>query len=105
MLRTIARLDGTPFPSTAQLAWRWVRGRVPRLRRRARGRARRTTLETAYCAEVVAVTYEDDGPAAAPAAGRTGTTRAGSGAATTSGCPGYRLGDEIAVDVAGLLKK
>ena len=29
VLRTIARLDGTPFPSTAQLAWRWVRGRGP----------------------------------------------------------------------------
>ena len=31
VLRTIARLDGTPFPSTAQLAWRWLRGRVPGL--------------------------------------------------------------------------
>ena len=29
VLRTVARLDGTPFPSTAQLAWRWARGRVP----------------------------------------------------------------------------
>ncbi|WP_327025022.1 hypothetical protein [Micromonospora sp. NBC_01739] len=29
VLRTIARLDGTPFPSTAQMAWRWLRGRVP----------------------------------------------------------------------------
>src|ERR1700724_476691 len=28
-LRTIARLDGTPFPSTAQLASRWLSGRVP----------------------------------------------------------------------------
>ncbi len=121
VLRTIARLDGTPFPSTAQLAWRWVRGRVPALPRPGRlsalarsirlpelprpggqhwhlGRppptrptrsARRApaapptrptaigsagssrpanpagsagerdrALETAYCAEVVAVTYE-----------------------------------------------
>ena len=31
-LRTVARLDGTPFPSSAQLAWRWVRGRVPQIR-------------------------------------------------------------------------
>src|SRR5262245_1664058 len=23
VLRTIARLDGTPFPSTSRLAWRW----------------------------------------------------------------------------------
>ncbi|MFG2050293.1 hypothetical protein ACGFIW_23030 [Micromonospora sp. NPDC048935] len=95
VLRTIARLDGTPFPSTAQLAWRWVRGRVPTLPRlgglpalpllnrpaprptptvngssatdatsatpgRPAGSAgeRDRALETAYCAEVVAVTYE-----------------------------------------------
>ncbi|MCG5215935.1 hypothetical protein [Streptosporangium sp. KLBMP 9127] len=54
VLRTIARLDGTPFPSTARLAGRWVRGRLPRLRR---GKPD-STLESAYCAEVVAVTYE-----------------------------------------------
>ncbi len=65
VLRTVARLDGTPFPSTAQLAWRWARGRVPNLhRRRPSDRegggmpVRDRTLETAYCAEVVAVTYE-----------------------------------------------
>ncbi|MFI7550022.1 hypothetical protein ACIBQ2_09755 [Micromonospora sediminimaris] len=64
VLRTIARLDGTPFPSTAQLAWRWVRGRVPSPRlplpafRRRVPAARDLDLETAYCAEVVAVTYE-----------------------------------------------
>ncbi|MEV0429152.1 hypothetical protein [Micromonospora sp. NPDC050495] len=77
VLRTVARLDGTPFPSTAQLAWRWARGRVPELRRRGRSSADRgapaevdrsggdgvvpvrdRALETAYCAEVVAVTYE-----------------------------------------------
>lgn len=50
-LRTVARLDGTPFPSTARLASRWLRGRVPR-------RTVDRTLESAYCAEVVAVTYE-----------------------------------------------
>jgi len=53
VLRTIARLDGTPFPSTAQLATRWLRGRVPAFRRGAR----QAELESAYCAEVVAVTY------------------------------------------------
>ncbi|MEU8211244.1 hypothetical protein AB0B85_18850 [Micromonospora sp. NPDC049044] len=103
VLRTIARLDGTPFPSTAQLAWRWVRGRVPSLPKLGRpalrsaatppsatppaataptatppaatpptappsatmspatggsARERDRALETAYCAEVVAVTYE-----------------------------------------------
>src|SRR5262249_935077 len=32
-LRVIARLDGTPFPSTVGLASRWVTGRLPSLRR------------------------------------------------------------------------
>ena len=54
VLRTVARLDGTPFPSTAKMAGRWVTGRLPKLRRRDR----ELELESAYCAEVVAVTYE-----------------------------------------------
>ena len=57
VLRTVARLDGTPFPSTARLASRWVRGRVPAIRRGSR----ELELESAYCAEVVAVTYEEMG--------------------------------------------
>jgi hypothetical protein len=57
VLRTVARLDGTPFPSTARLASRWVRGRVPKFRRGER----ELELETAYCAEVVAMTYEEMG--------------------------------------------
>jgi hypothetical protein len=59
LLQTIARLDGTPFPSTARLAGRWLRGRLPALR--ARGAHDGATVESAYCAEVVAVTYEDMG--------------------------------------------
>ena len=47
VLRTIARLDGTPFPATAALVGRWARGRV----RRA------ASVEMTYCAEVVAATY------------------------------------------------
>ncbi|MFF5173878.1 hypothetical protein ACFY3U_14700 [Micromonospora sp. NPDC000089] len=65
VLQTVARLDGTPFPSTAQLAWRWARGRVPQVRLPVPGRGERSgapvsdrALETAYCAEVVAVTYQ-----------------------------------------------
>jgi hypothetical protein len=54
LLRTIARLDGTPFPSTARLASRWLRGRLPNRKRSARD----SNLETAYCAEVAALTYE-----------------------------------------------
>ncbi|MEV6158904.1 hypothetical protein AB0L53_52110 [Nonomuraea sp. NPDC052129] len=56
-LRAVARLDGTPFPSTARLAARWARGRVPLLRRRLG----ESTLESAYCAEIVAITYEEMG--------------------------------------------
>ncbi|WP_121253782.1 hypothetical protein [Nocardioides ferulae] len=47
LLRTIARLDGTPFPATAALAGRWLRGRV----------RRPASVEMTYCAEVVAATY------------------------------------------------
>jgi hypothetical protein len=48
LLRTVAQMDGTPFPSTAGLASRWVRGRV----------RRQASLETIYCAELVATSYE-----------------------------------------------
>lgn len=58
LLRTIARLDGTPFPSTATLASRWLGGRLPSLRRGARRPADGVGAESAYCAEVVAQTYE-----------------------------------------------
>ena len=51
-LRTIARLDGTPFPSTARLAAGWFRARL------SRGDAGEVTAETAYCAEVIAATYQ-----------------------------------------------
>ena len=54
LLRAIARLDGTPFPSVARLASGWLRGRVPAVRRGEPG----TGLETAYCAEIIAVTYQ-----------------------------------------------
>jgi hypothetical protein len=54
VLRTIARMDGTPFPSTARLASRWLSGRVPAIRRRTRD----ADLETAYCAELLAVTFQ-----------------------------------------------
>ena len=47
LLLEIARTDGTPFPRTAALAGRWVRGR---LRRPA-------SVEVTYCAEVVAGAY------------------------------------------------
>jgi hypothetical protein len=77
LLRVIARLDGTPFPATARLTGRWLRGRLPTAydwtrgipvldkrirestqRRKAR---QRVGLEAAYCAETVAITYEEMG--------------------------------------------
>jgi len=57
LLRTIARLDGTPFPSTARLAAGWVRGRLPSRRPEA-GPTAGPALETAFCAEVVATSYQ-----------------------------------------------
>jgi hypothetical protein len=99
-LRTVARLDGTPFPSSAQLAMRWVRGRVPQIRVPWRQRAEDpAALETAYCAEVVAVTFEDMGLLAT---GRKANWydpgRFWSGDDLEL-LDGYRLGDEIAVEV------
>jgi hypothetical protein len=48
VLETVARMDGTPFPATLSLAGRWARGRV----------RRPAPVETTYCAEVVAATYQ-----------------------------------------------
>jgi hypothetical protein len=64
VLRAIARMDGTPFPSTTRLASRWLTGRVPSVRVPPASRGTRDAgletngLETAYCAEVLAVTYQ-----------------------------------------------
>jgi hypothetical protein len=110
VLRTIALLDGTPFPSTARLAGRWLRGRVPgpgqlpvlsRVRRGggASGQSREARLETAYCAEVVALTYEAMG--LLPGGRRPnwydpGSFWSGDDLELTGGA---RLGEEIAVDI------
>jgi hypothetical protein len=99
-LKTVARLDGTPFPSSAQLAWRWVRGRVPQIRAPWQDQGEdAAALETAYCAEVVAVTFEDMGllPHGRKASWYD-PGRFWSGDELDL-CDGYRLGDEIAVDV------
>lgn len=53
-IATIARLDGTPFPSTTKLAKGWLLGRTPTIT----GKVEERQLETAYCSEIVAVTYE-----------------------------------------------
>ena len=51
LLRTIAQLDGTPFPHVAALVGRWAKGRV----------RRPAAAELTYCAEVVAATYTSVG--------------------------------------------
>lgn len=68
VLRSIARLAGTPFPSTTRLAARWLRGRVPSPRIRGNPGGTEQGLETAYCAEVVALAYQAMGllPAGKP---------------------------------------
>ena len=100
VLRTVARLDGTPFPSSAQLAWRWARGRVPRIRLPWQETAGdEPDLETAYCAEVVAVTYEDMGllpPGKQPSWYDPGRFWSGDELELSEG---FRLGAEIAVRV------
>ncbi|MCW2570134.1 MAG: hypothetical protein JWO88_192 [Frankiales bacterium] len=91
VLRTIARLDGTPFPSTARLAGRWLSGRVP-LRQRSEAAA-----ETAYCAEVLATTYQEMGllpPKMRPNAFDPGSFWSGDDLVLDGS---YQLGDEITV--------
>lgn len=94
LLRTIARLDGTPFPSTARLAARWLAGRVPVRRHRSDA-----ALETAYCAEVVAGTYQAMGLLPAhqhPNSYDPGSFWSGDDLRLLGGA---RLADEIAVTV------
>jgi hypothetical protein len=93
VLQTIARLDGTPFPSTARLASRWLAGRVPTPRRQASG----AELETAYCAQLLAVTYQAMGllpGRRSPDRYDPGSFWSGDHLPLTAG---YRLGGEIAV--------
>src|SRR2546421_11029919 len=93
LLRTIARLDGTPFPSTTRLASRWLLGRASAIRRQTRD----TTLETAYCAEVLAITYQAMGLLPGkhdPSWFDAGRFWSGDNLGLTGG---YRLGGEIAV--------
>jgi hypothetical protein len=95
LMRTIARLDGTPFPSTTRLASRWLRGRVPV----RRGGQPAPELESAFCAEVVAITYEAMGLLAGgrrPNWYDPGRFWSGDDLALADGA---RLGGEIRVDV------
>ena len=95
VLRTIARLDGTPFPSTTKLAAKWLGGRIPAIRHKVR----EADLETAYCAELLAITYQamgllPSGPQ--PNWYDAGRFWSGDHLRLT---PGFQLGGEIAVQV------
>jgi hypothetical protein len=52
LMEIIERFDGRPFPTTPGLARQWATGRV---------RRRESSLETIYCAELVATTYRHMG--------------------------------------------
>ncbi|MGD0246331.1 MAG: hypothetical protein ABSB59_39215 [Streptosporangiaceae bacterium] len=99
VLRTVARLDGTPFPSTARLASRWLGGRVPVLRPGARRDQPGSDPETAYCAQVLAATYQAMG--LLPGGHRPGWYDPGSfwSGDSLELTAGFRLGGEIAVAV------
>lgn len=114
-LRVIARMDGTPFPSTLRLTGRWLRGRLPtprdvtkgiplvddvvrELAQRRRVERQEVSLETAYCAETVAITYEEMGLLSTHKHSNwfdPGSFWSGDTLPLTEG---YALGDEIAVE-------
>ena len=52
LMEVIARLDGRSFPTTPGLARQWLTARV---------RRRESSLESVYCAELVATTYQHMG--------------------------------------------
>jgi hypothetical protein len=113
-LKVVARMDGTPFPGTARLTARWFRGRVPtaadwtrgvpfldsKVREAARRRKAeklKVGLETAYCAETVAITYEEMGLLATEKHSNWFDPGSFWSGDTLPLAPGYQLGDEIAV--------
>jgi hypothetical protein len=92
VLRTVAKLDGTPFPSTPNLAGRWLKGRT----------GSQASLETLFCAEVVASTYGGMGLLAEERPENwydPGSFWSGDGLALT---PGWELRPEIRVIVPPL---
>jgi len=51
LMEVVARFDGRPFPTSLGLMRQWLNGRVRRT----------SSLETIYCAELVATTYQEMG--------------------------------------------
>jgi hypothetical protein len=114
LLRVIARMDGTAFPTTARLTARWFRGRVPtatdwtrgipivdqRVRNvtsKKREERRKVGFETAYCAETVAVTYQEMGLLATDKDTNWFDPGKFWSGDTLPLAPGYDLSDEISV--------
>lgn len=114
LLKVIARMDGTAFPTTARLTGRWLRGRlpvvsdftrgIPLIHRKVResaeqdkGRRRAVGLQTAYCAETVAITYEEMGLLHTEKRENYFDPGKFWSGDTLGLLPGYRLGAEIAV--------
>jgi hypothetical protein len=89
LMRAIERFDGRPFPTTAGLARQWLTGRF----------RRRSALETIYCAELVATTYQQMGllPSRRPASWYD-PGRFWSGDRIDL-VPPFALGEEVAVSV------
>jgi hypothetical protein len=89
LMEVIARFDGRPFPTTPGLARQWLTGRF---------RRRETSLETIYCAELVATTFKHMGllPARRPASWYD-PGRFWSGDRIEL-VPPFALGDELAVE-------
>jgi hypothetical protein len=89
LMEIIERFDGRPFPTSLGLARRWLTGRV---------RRRSASLETVYCAELVATTYQHMGllPAHRPASWYD-PGRFWSGDRIEL-VPPFRLGGEVAVE-------
>jgi hypothetical protein len=89
LMAAIAHFDGRPFPTTLGLARRWLSGRMRHT----------ATLETVYCAELVATTYQRMGllPEHRPASWYD-PGRFWSGDRTAL-VPPFALGAEVAVDI------
>ena len=87
VMEVIDRYDGRPFPTSLGLARRWLNGRI----------RRSSSLETIYCAELVAATYQHMGllPGGRPASWYD-PGRFWSGDRIEL-VPPFKLGDEVAV--------
>lgn len=114
LLQAIARMDGTAFPTTARLTGRWLRGRIPTLAdwtrgipflgrkgheitQRRKARNSHVGLQTAYCAETVAITYEAMGLMSTDKNSNFFDPGSFWSGDTLPLAPGYQLGREIVV--------